>query len=283
MAFEIMENMNGKYGSEILYFLLAIFLIIIQKYFFTIWQKKDRKKRRSLWIQVLRNNEIINESLLKFEKIKYMSGIYLFFSMIIGSLLGFTLTVILFFYFIELTSNMGTAGALISFINFLPYFVLILTMRYIKKSYGNLDKSYLIKYYFTGINWFLFTTNLIIFFFFFVIILRLNQFNQIELNTFFIIYLYSFLPLASVVYGFRKLQQGFYENIKISINNLYLNKFPYLEIVTKDENLNGNLEDIFNEDIIILDKNGLKIVIEWDSISSLKFHEKISQSNLYIY
>ena len=194
MAFEIMENLNGKYVSEILYFLLAILLIIIQKYFFTIWQKKDRKKRRSQWIQVLRRNEIINESLLKFEKIKYMSGIYLFLSMILGSLLGFLLTFKSFFYFQELTSNMWTAGALISFINFLPYFVLILTVRYIKKSYGNLEKSYLIKYYFTVINWFLFVSNLFNFLFFIIIILRLNQFNQPELNTFFIIYLYE--PLA---------------------------------------------------------------------------------------
>ena len=73
--------------------------------------------------------------------------------------------------------------------------------------------------------------------------------------------------------------------IKISINNKYSNSFPYLQITTKDKEIRGQIRDIFNENLIILDgDDGFKSVVEWDSISSLKLQEtKILQSHINQY
>lgn len=283
MAFNMIDIINAKDGNNILIFILAIFYLIIQRYLYNLWQKRDRKKRRSLWISVLRKNDIVDECLLKFENIRYMGGFYSTIPMMIGVNLGGLLTYKLFVYFQNQTSNMGTAGAWLSLINLLPYIIITITSSSIKKESGNLKKSNLIKYYFLGINWFVFITNIFVIILFIFNILNLNKFDEPQLNTLILTYGFSFLILISIIVILRKLEQNFYKNIKKSLNDLYLEKFPYLEIPVKEEKLNGNLEDIFNENLIVLNKNGLKVVIEWDSIYSLKFYEKNIQNDLSLY
>lgn len=283
MAFNMIDIINAKDGNNILIFILAIFYLIIQRYLYNLWQKRDRKKRRSLWISVLRKNDIVDECLLKFENIRYMGGFYSTIPMMIGVNLGGLLTYKLFVYFQNQTSNMGTAGAWLSLINLLPYIIITITSSSIKKESGNLKKSNLIKYYFLGINWFVFITNIFVIIFFIFNILNLNKFDEPQLNTLILTYGFSFLILISIIVILRKLEQNFYKNIKKSLNDLYLEKFPYLEIPVKEEKLNGNLEDIFNENLIVLNKNGLKVVIEWDSIYSLKFYEINIQNDLSLY
>lgn len=213
----------------------------------------------------------------------YLIFIHLFISMLIGITLGIIFMYKSFIYFQDITSNMWTAGALISLINFIPYLFLIITIGIIKERWTDLEKANVIKYYFTGINWFVFSTNLFIILFFIIIISRWNEFNGPDMNLFIMLYFVSFTLLASIIFGLRRFEQTFYEKIENSLSKLYLNKFPNLEITINEEKLTGNLEDIFNEKIIVLNKNGLKVVIEWDSISSLKFYEKVVQNDLSFY
>jgi len=278
-----MDIPNTEYDNIIFYFILLIIYITIQNHFYTIWKKKEKKKRRNMWIQVLRKNEMIDECLIEFEKIRYVSNIYSFISMLIGITLGIIFMYKSFIYFQDITSNMWTAGALISLINFIPYLFLIITIGIIKERWTDLEKANVIKYYFTGINWFVFSTNLFIILFFIIIISRWNEFNGPDMNLFIMLYFVSFTLLASIIFGLRRFEQTFYEKIENSLSKLYLNKFPNLEITINEEKLTGNLEDIFNEKIIVLNKNGLKVVIEWDSISSLKFYEKVIQNDLSFY
>lgn len=282
MANEIMNIPYTEYDN-IIFYIFAIIYIIIQKYLYNTWQKKESKKRRSLWIEVLRKNEMIDECLFKFEKIKYLNNIYSFFSMMIGMIIGTIFIFILFFYFQDITSNMYISGALISLVNLIPFLFIVFTISFIEKNWTSLEKSNMIKCYFIGINWFVLITNLLSLYFFIYIVLHLNEFNESNLNGFIIIYVFSFTALASVIFASRRLEQQFYEKIETSLNNLYLNKFPNLEITTKEEKVNGNLEDIFNKKLIILNKNGLNVVVEWDSISSLKFHDKVIQNDLSLY
>ena len=279
----MIDIINAKNGDNILILILAIIYLIIQRYLYNLWQKRDRKKRRSLWISVLRKNDIIDECLLKFENIRYMGGFYSTISMTIGIFLGGVLTFKLFVYVLNQTSHMGVAGASLSSINLLPYLIIVLTLSSIKKESANLKKINLLKYYFIGINWFIFITNIFIIIFFIFNILNLNKFDETQLNGLLILYGLTFPIFASVIFFSRMIEQKFYDNVKISLNKLYLDKFPYLEITVKEEKLNGNLEDIFNENLMVLNKNGLKIVIEWDSIYSLKFYEKVIQNDLSFY
>lgn len=283
MAFDMIDIIDAKNGDNILILILAIIYLIIQKYLYNLWQKRDRKKRRSLWISVLRKNDIIDECLLKFENIRYMGGFYSTIAMMIGMIFGGLLTFKLFVYVQNQTSNMGFAGASLSLINLIPYLILIITLSSIKKESANLKKINLAKYYFIGINWFIFITNIFIIIFFIFNILNLDKFDEPQLNGLLIIYGLTVPILASVVFFSRMSEQKFYNNIKSSLNELYLDKFPYLEITVKEEKLNGNLEDIFNENLIVLNKNGLKVVVEWDSIYSLKFYEKVIQNDLSLY
>ena len=275
MEFEYLNDIS--FDVNIFYYIIAsIFLIIFNKYFFAEWvKKKQSKKRIDMWIDFLRSNESIDRCLTEYEEIGSQNR-YIILPIIIGAVLG--ILFVLIFLFIIL-SNKWNIGYL-TFINFIPYLFILLIMFYVNRIFKEKEKiiasSHLIYSIFSFFYCFIIFSNSLI-------LMNYNMFINLPNNT--DLYLVSYFTLVLSIIASIITKKSSTEQIKIAINNKYSNSFPNLQITTKDKEIRGQIRDIFNENLIILDgDDGFKSVVEWDSISSLKLQEtKILQSHINQY
>ena len=61
---------------------------------------------------------------------------------------------------------------------------------------------------------------------------------------------------------------------KAILNDQYLKDFPKLQILTKVGEINGKIQDVFYENLIVVDDNGTNIATEWNEIVILKLQAK---------
>ena len=69
-------------------------------------------------------------------------------------------------------------------------------------------------------------------------------------------------------------------SLKYSLNELYLDRFPYICIKVINDDLCGKLQNIFDDNLIILYHADQRIAIEWDKIITMSINEKTIQSEL---
>ena len=275
MEFENLKVIS--FDVNIFYYIIAsIILIIFNKYFLAEWvKKKQSKKRIDMWIDFLRSNKSIDRCLTEYEEIGSQNK-YIILPIIIGAVLAI-LFVFLFLFIIS--SNKWNIGYL-TFINFIPYLFIILIGFYVNRIFKETEKiiasSHLIYSIFSFFYCFIIFSNLLI-------LMNYNLFINLPNNT--DLYFLSYFTLVISIIASIIAKKSSTEQIKIAINNKYSNSFPYLQITTKDKEIRGQIRDIFNKNLIILDgDDGFKSVVEWDSISSLKLQEtKILQSHINQY
>ncbi len=73
------------------------------------------------------------------------------------------------------------------------------------------------------------------------------------------------ISFSLIIFIFLSLyvSQNFYmKDAKAILNNHYLKDFPKLQILTKVGEINGKIQDIFHENLMIIDDNGTNIAID---------------------
>lgn len=88
--------------------------------------------------------------------------------------------------------------------------------------------------------------------------------------------LYLFVILYLVVA--KRYSNRIYKNLTHKLESMLLEKysdaFPYIYVKADERELQGKVQDIFNDNFIIFGYNGLKIPVEWDKVTSIKLSER---------
>lgn len=250
------------------YVIAAVIIFLIQ----SIITKRFRKTNRSIWITFLRKtNKIINESLSTFEKIESTNNKWIEFSKPMIPSLAFIVILILYFIILILSENIYISMAYTSLIiSLLILSIVLILINYTsnKIDEGNLlDKSNKIKDIYSFINWLFY--GIISFIFPSIYLTIVTSTNILVSDSDTIRYLYAisiiFIMMTMVVLfiSFRTL---FFGTLKYEINKQYSKDFPTVHISTNVEILIGKIHNIFDEDLIILDDDGVTKGTQWKDI-----------------
>lgn len=257
--------------------ILYVTLIITERF-----KNKVSRKRKEMYIKFLRRyNEIINKCILDFENLNLSKSklikkdVWQIISMVLGIILGFFLTYFVFIICINvLKFDVWRSMAYSALVNILSYLLLITLIRYIKSEERKLlDKIDRIECWFKGIKFFIICSNLLIILFIYMSVSLIN-YSKIPVSTSEIeeirnIYGISLAAIVITVIFLNVEHKEFLDKIKSHLNIQCLKDFPFIHIITKDGEFTGKIQDVFDEDLVILDNNGLKWVVEWNTITTL--------------
>lgn len=242
------------------------------------FRDKERRDKRSVWIKFLKSDKTIAKCILTFEKITDTDFGYSIISMLVGMFLGFIATFILLILLIISFGDKPLTTALSSLINIVPYILSIAMAKYvnkIQKEDALLNKSNLVIYYSNIIYWFIYMSGSMTVLFINSVYINSNKISPSDLRNIFYIYIGSIILIIISLYMLNIIiRRGLFDSLKSKLNTEYGKNFPYIHITTKAGDINGKVQDIFNEDIVVLDDNGLKAVVEWDEITTLKLRDK---------
>ncbi len=242
------------------------------------FKDKERRDKRSVWIKFLKSDKTIAKCILTFEKITDTGFRHAIISMLIGMFLGFIATFILLSILIYSFGDKPLTIALSSLINIVPYILSIAMAKYfyiIKKEDALLNKSNLFVYYYNIINWFIYTSGSMTLLFINLVYINSNKISPFDLRNILYIFIVSIILIITSFYTLNIIvRRELFDSLKSKLTIEYGKNFPYIHITTKAGEINGNIQDVFNEDIIVLDDNGLKAVVEWNEISTLRLRDK---------
>lgn len=271
----VFENIiDNSFDPNIFYYIIAsIIILIFNKYFLAEWlKKKQSEKRIGMWIDFLRSDKSIDLCLTEFEEIGSQTK-HIFLSIIVGLVVA----ILVVFIFLLIIVLKKWDLEYLTFINFIPYLLIMLIAFYVgnkmkenEKIISSSDLIFsIIRFYYS----FIIFSNVFILMYFYNILLPLNNL---------ILLIMSYFTLLLSIITSIIIQKSFSEQVKYVINNKYVNSFPYLEITTDKKEIIGNIRNIFNKNLIVIeDGEGLISVVEWDSISSLRLQKtKIIQSHI---
>lgn len=271
----VFENIiDNSFDPNIFYYIIAsIIILIFNKYFLAEWlKKKQSEKRIGMWIDFLRSDKSIDLCLTEFEEIGSQTK-HIFLSIIVGLVVA----ILVVFIFLLIIVLKEWDLEYLTFINFIPYLLIMLIAFYVgnkmkenEKIISSSDLIFsIIRFYYS----FIIFSNVFILMYFYNILLPLNNL---------ILLIMSYFTLLLSIITSIIIQKSFSEQVKYVINNKYVNSFPYLEITTDKKEIIGNIRNIFNKNLIVIeDGEGLISVVEWDSISSLRLQKtKIIQSHI---
>lgn len=265
--------------EEIFPYILAPVIVFSIQYIITkIFEFEDRKKKKSIWIRFLRRtNGIINECLSTFEKIESTNKKWIEFSKPIILFLGYIAIIIPFYIILIFVKNVFISMAFSSFIIsiFISILGLILYQHTEKIKEGDLlNKSKKIKDFYTIISWLFFGICSLIVPFIYVTIIISKEIPISDLERIRSLYFISIISIIStIVLLFISFRRLFFGRLKSEINKLYSKDFPIVNISTSVEMFNGKIRHIFDEDLIILDDDGLMKGIQWDDIIVIAYHK----------
>ena len=284
-----------------IYIALAIAINFIQLFLKNLFLNQRIKKKRNEIIEAFRTNKTVIEYIQEYKKIEYITGsLKLFIFQNIGVFVGFFTPFIvagsLYFIFIDrLYFNVDEPHVLMIFV----YTILItscisvigifLINVLVKKSIINetlLDKHV------TFANIYIF----LIFYTMFQILVELLFVNIILVNwdkisnlreTYTSITMVSIsLMLISPFLYFISIR-FFKAELKHFINKTKKTHFPILKVTTKESTqIEGQIIDIFNEKVIILEDQNIEKIVSWDSVSSLEIesgNNKDDTNQKYLY
>lgn len=284
-----------------IYIALAIAINFIQLFLKNLFLNQRIKKKRNEIIEAFRTNKTVIEYIQEYKKIEYITGsLKLFIFQNIGVFVGlFTPFIVagsLYFIFIDtLYFNVDEPHVLMIFV----YTILItfsisvigifLINVLVKKSIINetlLDKHV------TFANIYIF----LIFYTLFHILVELQFvgiilvnwdkisnlggiYTSITMVSISLMLISPFLYLISIRF--------FKGELKHFINTTKKTHFPILKITTKESTqIEGQIIDIFNEKVIILEDQNLEKIVSWDSVSSLEIesgNNKDDTNQKYLY
>lgn len=263
------------YQIIIAIFLFAMFIVnkILSKYFqestslIKISTRKNRSKK--LWIKLLKENKQIDDYLLQFNQIKKNENLKGSNS---STLIAGGIAMVLFFIFANIFNPMvdfWNSMALISlFLNIIPFIITIASMRYMYSKSKNTDQIYnkasIIVNYIDSTKFYIFLSNglLLVTTFLLYNILEIslpitNVMGIFEMSFALAIVSYYYLILA---------RRDFIYFIKNAINTEILNKCPRIMVTTNERKIEGNIKDIFDDEVIVLDDNERINIAKWVDI-----------------
>ena len=277
-----LSNINSIYDL-LLYILAAVtiaFLVYPIKRIIADWfESRDGKKRRSLWINFLRSHDIINECISTFEKIKYPTGKLALVSFILGVI--FCLLIFSVSSHILNFTGIYRLSLATLFTNGVPYLSSIILFRYansIEKGRNLIKKSSIIASLIAVINWFMLIG----------ITLTIESFayytnlSQISTHAAEKIFIMLFISLTLIALAFIvlnvNLRKIFLDDLRYLLNEQHMENYPSIDITTLKGDISGKIQNVFNENLIILDCKGTKIVAKWEDINIIKLRNEDGKS-----
>ena len=297
--YEIISNyLNEEFGLwgiiifvSVIILLIPILIAIISKFFeiqfFTNWLLKKKNK---LWIRIFRNDKAISMCLNEYRQLmKSSEGSFTILLVYFGIFIGFLLP-LLILIFISIIILLLFNKNIIQSDYFLIYafslsnlIFLIISFRFIiylsnrvkvikhdqLESYVKIFKNLFIFVMFFSLS---FTAYFLVVCY--SIFLSLINLNPSELN-FYLIWFINMVPFIILFFSIPELfsiRNRFLYSIQTLFNKKWFKKFPNLSIITLGGvQINGRVNDAFNTDYIILNKNGNQIITLWSSVASIEF------------
>ena len=260
--------------------IVAFFVYPIKLIIADLFERRDGKKRRSLWINFLRSHDAIDECISAFENIKYPVGKFASVPMILGVIFGF-LVFSVSSYILNFTGIYRLSLAILV-TNSVPYFSSIILFRYansVEKGNNLVQKSSLIINLIATINWFTLTGVTLTMISISAYYTNLNQIStQIAENIFFIIFISLTLIIAAFAVLNINLRKRFLDDLKYSLNEQHVGNYPSIEITTLAGDISGKIQNVFNENLIILDCKGTNIVAKWEEINIIRLRNEDGKS-----
>lgn len=291
--YEIISNyLNEEFGlwRIINILLIPILIAIISKFFeiqfFTNWLLR---KKNNVWIKIFRNDKAISMCLNEYKQLMKSSEgpftILLFYS---GIFIGFLLPllIIFFMFIIMLLFNkniiqsdyfliyaFSLSNLIISMIPFRFSVYLSNRVKVIKQDQLESDvKNFKNLFIFLIFFYLSFTAYLLVVCY--SIFMSLTNLNPSELN-FNLIYFINMPPFIIMFFSIPELfsiRNRFLYSIQTLFNKKWFKSFPNLCIITLGGvQIDGRVNDAFNTDYIILNKNGNQIITLWSSVASIEF------------
>lgn len=294
--YEIVSNyINEEFGLfGVIIFLFVVFPLIsifcaisskiFEIQFFTNWLLKKKNK---LWIRIFRNDKSISMCLNEYKQLRKSSNgpftiLLVYFGLLIGFLLPALILgvifIILSFLNIILSDyifiySISLSNFIFSLIAFRCAINLSNRAKVIKHDQLELEVKIISNLFILVISFSLsfFAYFLVVIFIIFLGLINLNpsQFN---------FYLISSINIATFIVMFFSITElfssknRFWHSIQTLFNKKWFIKFPKLCIITLGGvQIDGRVNDAFNTDYIILNKNGNQVITLWSSVASIEF------------
>ncbi|MCK4799223.1 MAG: hypothetical protein KAT05_17755 [Spirochaetes bacterium] len=249
------------------YVLAPVIVFLIQFIIIKIFTKPESL----IWIRFLRGTDkIINETLSKFETIKstnnkWIENLKPIIPFIAYSVILILLT-IMWFWSGNLYNSMVSINMSVSIVTLIAGFLLIVYIDKIK--IGNLlNKSKEINNYYSIINLSFFGIIVFILPSIYETIINSNNIPASDLEKIYSMYFISIIfIIMTMVILFSNFRTLFFGRLKSEINKLYTKDFPTVNISTNAEILKGKIHNIFDENLIILDDDGVMKGTQWKDI-----------------
>lgn len=272
------ENIKIDDITKVAFSAAVSFIFSISYFFITNYFKEKKKKAgRDIWIKFLNSDRYINECVQQYKKIESPKDIWMVAATIIGILLGSFLyiifiivTLLLFNIFNGIYSWSLVYPTL--FIFSLSFIATIFIKDRIEKR--NKDKTLLnisrqIGSWIIFVNWFIFTSLLSAFVLLAITIAQTKNFSLIINNW---LYVSVVLLIASIAFSYKN-RRDFLEYSRVLLNSKYLYRFPYVRITTKSLEIEGQISEIFDDNLINLDYGRFRRAVEWDTITHLELRK----------
>lgn len=282
----------GLFGTIIFVFFIIlfipIFIAIVSKFFeiqfFTNWSLNKKNKP---WIKIFRNDESISRCLNEYRQLRKSSeGPFTFLLVYFGLLSGFLFPLLflvlifiilrflniihsdyIFIYALSLSNLFFSLISLIFATNFSNR-VKVIKHDQLESEIKKISNLFIlvISFSLSFAVYFLMVS--------YGIFLDLISLNPSELNFYFISFvsMATFLAMFFSILDLFSSKNRFWHSIQTLINKKWIEKFPNLCIsILGGVQIDGKVNDAFNIDHIILNKNGNKIITSWSSVASIEF------------
>ena len=82
--------------------------------------------------------------------------------------------------------------------------------------------------------------------------------------------------MGSMVF-MKIIHRDFLDKIKTLLNTQHMADYPFIHITTKEADFAGKIQDAFNKNLLILDDNGRKTIVEWNEITTMELLKEESE------
>ena len=295
--YEIISNyLNEEFGLwgiiifVVIISFIPILIAIISKFFeiqfFTNWLLKKKNK---LWIRIFRNDKAISMCLNEYRQLMKSSEgpftiLLVYFGIFIGFLLPLLILIFISIFFLLFNKNsiqsdyfsiyaLSLSNLIFSMIPFRFIKYLSNRVKVIKQDQLESDVKIFKNLFIFGMFFSLSFSAYFLVICYSIFLSLINR-NPAELN-FYLIYFINMVPFIILFYSIPELfsiRNRFLYSIQTLFNKKWFKKFPNLSIITLGGvQINGRVNDAFNTDYIILNKNGNQIITLWSSVASIEF------------
>ncbi|NOQ47742.1 MAG: hypothetical protein GQ576_01135 [Methanococcoides sp.] len=238
---------------------------------------KAKNKNKNLWVKLLRENEQLDDYLGRYNNIQKNQNLKGSNSYPLVASILFICLYILLLATLSSKFEFWTYMAYISLsLNVLSFFATILIMRYMYiklRDYNKIYKksSHIVNLIYSTKFFVILSNGLHLFLLYLIYKTGNYPFNE-EINFLILIFEMSFALAIVSFYFMIVTKKDFRFFVKEEINEKIMKNCPPIKITTKESEIIGNIMEIFNDEIIMLNDNGNKNIRKWDEITGFSFN-----------